>query len=304
MAIPNGYNTVPHFRYFEDIAASVGSTGDTYYVDVNAGVDTNDGLSWEAAFKTLAVAFAASNASIAAGASGLANRNKIFFKGDNNEAHKETLITLPNKCDVIGVGSYDYKPYPVLIGNHVIGAGTYMGTRFVNVGFESLAAGGAMFTVPTTTSGLEFIGCFFDGSSATKATYGINAVAVERLKIVNCEFVGAISVAAINIGAGESNGLVIKGNHILGAVNGIVIASTMTTSIRGAIVAENFISVTTLGINDAADKAMIVDNRIISAGGTGWAACAHFDITRSSNNIVTTSDGTCYRVPPVVTTLA
>lgn len=302
--IPNGYNTVPTFQYFEDIAAGAGSIGATYYVDVNAGVDTNDGSSWEYAFKTLAVAITASNASIAAGASGWANRNRIFYKGDNNEAAHETLITLPNKCDVIGVGSYDYKSYPVMLGNHLIGAGTYMGTRFIHMGFESLAAGGAIFTVPGTTSGLEFIGCHFDGSSTTKATLGISAVAVERLKIVDCEFVGAISTAAISIGAGESNGLVIKGNHILGAVNGIVISSTMTTSIRGAIIADNYIDVTTLGINDAADKAMIVNNRIISAGGAGWAACAHFDITRSSNNFVTTSTGAGYRVPPIITTLA
>jgi hypothetical protein len=271
----------------------------TYYVDVNAGVDTNSGLSWTKALKHISPAIVLSNAAIAAGSKGWAARNRIFFKGDNNEAAKETLITLPNKCDVIGVGSYDYKTYPVMIGNHVIGSGTYMGTRFINMGFESLAAGGAIFTVPTTTSGLEFIGCYFDGSSTTKATYGISAVAVERLKIINCEFVGAISTAAIAIGAGESNGLVIKGNRILGAVNGITIASGMTTSIRGAVVADNYIDVTTLGINDEADKAMIVNNRILSAGGNGWAACAHFSIVRGSDNMITTANGVCYRVPLV-----
>jgi len=51
MTVPNGYNTVPHFRYFEDIAAGIGSSGTTYYVDTTAGDDTNDGLSWEYALR-------------------------------------------------------------------------------------------------------------------------------------------------------------------------------------------------------------------------------------------------------------
>jgi hypothetical protein len=271
----------------------------TYYVDVNAGADTNSGLSWTKALKHISPAIVLSNAAIAAGSKGWAARNRIFFKGDNNETDKETLITLPNKCDVIGVGSYDHRSYPVMIGNHVIGAGAYMGCRFINMGFKSLAAGGAIFTVPTTTSGLQFINCFFDGSTATAGTIGISLTAVELARIEGCEFIGAFSTAAIAIGAGESNGLVIRNNTILGAVNGITIASTMTTSVRGAIVDGNKIDVTTLGINDEADKAVISNNNINSAGGNGWAACAHFSIVRGSNNFITTANGVCYRVPLV-----
>jgi len=56
--LPDGYNTVPSSRYYEDIAAGVGSIGVTFYVDGNAGNDANDGLSWEYAFKTLSAALA------------------------------------------------------------------------------------------------------------------------------------------------------------------------------------------------------------------------------------------------------
>lgn len=242
--------------------------GDVYYVDVNAGLDTYDGLTWATAFKTLAVAITASNASIAAGASGWAARNRIYFKGDNNEAHKETLITLPNKCDVIGVGSYDHRPNPVMIGNHVIGAGEYMGTRFINMGFMSLAAGGAIFTVPTTTSGLAFIGCHFDGRTAEPATYGVVATGVEQLSIVGCDFIGAYSAAAISIGAGSGRSLLIKDNIIESGAVGVLVSSSYTCASGGGIgkIIDNVFHVTTLAVNDASSKCVVGGNRGASLG--------------------------------------
>ena len=247
---------------FEDILnQELTGQGESFYVDVNAGSDSSDGKSWGRPFKTLTVAIAASNANIASGAKGWAARNRIYFKGDNNEAHKETLTTLPSKCDVIGVGSYDHKPYPVLIGNHVIGAGAYMGTRFINVGFRKLAAGGAIFTVPTTTSGLKFIGCVFDGSDTIVATYGLVATAVEQLEIVDCKFIGAFSTAAISIGTGESNGLLIKGNFIQSGATGVLINAGMTCTVRGSYIVENVFNVVTLTVDDAAGKTVIGDNR-------------------------------------------
>jgi len=55
--------------------------GTVYYVEGNAGLDTQDGLSWDKAFKTLAVALAASHANIArADERGYAARNTIFVK--------------------------------------------------------------------------------------------------------------------------------------------------------------------------------------------------------------------------------
>lgn len=262
--------------------AAFDNVGTVYYVDVNAGVDTNDGLSWGTAFKKLSPAIIASNVAIAAGAAGWANRNTIYFKGDNNEAAKETLITLPNKCDVIGVGSYDHRPFPLLIGNHVIGAGNYMGTRFINMGFRKLAAGGAIFTVPGTTAGLEFIECYFDGSDAVVATYGLVATAVERLNIDHCQFAGAFSVAPISIGAGESNGLRINKNLIQSGAAGILINAGMTCSVRAGYITENVFDVQTLTVNDVAGKTIIANNTgrtaaakevaTVLVAGTGMAA--------------------------------
>ena len=200
--------------YDEDGIINPVIAGEDFYVNVNAGVDTNSGKSKVTALKTLAAAIVLSNASIAANAYGWAARNRIFFEGDNNEEHKETLITLPNKCDIIGVGSYDHRDYPIMIGNHVVGAAVYMGTRFIHMGFKSLAAGGALFTVPSTTVGLQFIDCYFDANTTVVGTIGLSATAVDFLKVIGCKFFGAFSTAAIVIGAGEGRGTMIIGNTI------------------------------------------------------------------------------------------
>jgi hypothetical protein len=274
--------------------------GEDFYVNVNAGVDTNSGKSKVTALKTLAAAIVLSNASIAAGAYGWAARNRIFFEGDNNEAAKETLITLPNKCDVIGVGSYDHRPYPMMIGNHVIGAGAYMGTRFINMGFKSLAAGGAIFTVPGTTSGLKFINCFIDGSSTTVATYGIVATAVEQLEIIDCEFIGLFSAAAISIGAGESNGLRIMNNIIQSAAIGVKVSATMTASVRDAIIAYNLFDVGTLCVDDTSGaKVRVFENRGRTAANGSIDETLVCTAALSCNNIITCSAGTQSIYPPI-----
>jgi hypothetical protein len=238
-----------------------GSPGKIYYVDGNDGVDTQDGLSWETAVKTLAVAFALSNADIASGAFGWTSRNKIYVKSDNDEDDKETIITLPNKCDVIGVGSYDHKPYPVFIGNHVIGAGAYMGTRFINVGFQSLDAGGVIFTVPTTTSGLAFIGCTFDGRGTTPATKAIVATAVEQLTIQDCRFIGKYSTTTIDIGTGSSRALLIRDNLIESGAIGITVHASMTCADAVAMILNNVFDVVTLFIDEYSDKVIVGGNR-------------------------------------------
>lgn len=292
MGVPNGYNTIPHFQFFQDIAAGLGSIGDVFFVDVNAGADTNDGKSWEYAYKTLAAAIVASNASIASGASGWANRNRIYYKGDNAEATAETLITLANKCDIIGVGSYDAKPYPVLIGNHVIGAGAYMGCRFVNMGFRSPAAGGDIFTVPATTSGLAFIGCYFDGASTIKAAGAIIATAIERFSIVGCQFVGAFSDAVIELAGTEFNSLMITDNIIQGGEQGIDVKSTVTTSIRSGYILRNYINCVNEGINEASGKLYVHDNRVVTAAakGTAGAGAIVAGAKMMLNNYISCSD--------------
>jgi hypothetical protein len=303
MPIPNGYNGIPNYQYLEAIAAGIGSIGTDYFVDVNAGADTNDGLSWEYPLKTLAAAIVLSNAAIAAGAFGWANRNRIFFKGDNDEDHKETLTTLPNKCDVIGVGSYDHRPYPTMIGNHVIGAATYMGTRFINMGFKSLAAGGAIFTVPDTTVGLQFLGCVFDGNTAVAATIGLSATGVDFLRVENCSFIGAFSTTAINLGAGEGRGTMILNNWIEG-VKGFTVNSSFTTATERSVFAGNMMETSGMIVDENSDKFLLANNTWLCGAGNGYAACLDIEIVRCVGNVLTTANGTTYDVPPKAGALA
>jgi len=253
------------------IKAAVEGTTATYYkafyVNANAGSDTNSGLTPLLPVKTLAAAIVLSNAVIALDKWGWAARNVIYYEGDNKEVAAETLITLPNKCDVVGVGSYDHRPMPMLIGNHVIGAGTYMGTRFINMGFMSPAAGGVVFTAPTTTSGLAFLNCHIDGRSTTPATIGILGTAIEQFTVEGCKFFGKFSTATIDIGAGSSRMLLIKSNQIESGAIGVRIDASMTCADSIAMIIDNYFAVETLTVDDNSSKCMICNN-------TGYTAAA------------------------------
>jgi hypothetical protein len=289
MALPNGWNTFPNAWRFDDIAGGVGSIGTTYYVDCNAGADTNDGLSWAYPMKKLSVALAASHANIAADSTGWASRNRIFFKGDQTAtAEGENLTKLAQKTDIIGVGSTDWKHKPQLIGNHTVTAGTqYLGCRFINVAFHGpVLSGGDIFTV-TGQHGLSFIGCTFDGTSTMPATAALLMTACQMLTVKDCVFFGAFSDAVIEIAAGAADNLVIEGNHIQGANMGIDISDSATFSAdRYGLIRNNIFNVTTIIVNDAAGKSVIVDNtgctaaakevETVLVSGTGLAANNNF----------------------------
>lgn len=289
MAIPDGYNTAPNQQYFQDIAAGGGSIGTTYYVDGNAGSDANDGLSWEYAFKTLAVALAASHAKIAADSTGWASRNRIFIKGDSFE---EDLTKLAQKTDIIGVGSCDHHPQARIIGNHVIGTTSYMGCRFFNVAFKAKAAGGVIMTLPTEQSGISFINCFFDGRSTTAATKAILATAVEQLTIEGCRFVGKFSTATIDIGTGSSRALLIKDNLIESGAIGISVHSGLTCADAVAMIINNVFDVVTLVIDENSDKVIVGGNRGRTQANGTVAATIDYNAAMAYDNIFTHSAGT------------
>ena len=295
MSIPNGYNTVPNSRYFEDIAAGVDSIGTTYYVDCNAGADTNDGLSWEYPFKKLSVAMAASHANIAAGSTGWASRNRIFFKGDQTAtADGENLVLLAQKTDVIGVGSTDWRSKPQLIGNHVIPdtAETH-GCRFFNISFKGpVASGGDIFTM-TDQHGIAFINCDFHGDSTIAATAAVVATACVDLAFVNCRTFGAFSDAVIELGAGQADGFSVADCLIQGANMGIDIAAGATFAAgRYGLIKGNVFSTTLACINDASSKCYVIGNRGITAAakGASLAGAVVCAIGLAQDNRFSTSD--------------
>lgn len=278
--------------------------GKVFYVEANAGVDTQDGLSWDNALKTLAVAFAASNVAIAAAdKTGYAARNRIYYRGDNNEAAAETLTTLPSKCDVIGVGSYDHKDHPWLIGNHVIGGETYMGTRFFNMGFRSPAAGGVIFTAPTTTSGLKFYGCQFDGDSTTKATIGLLSTSVESLEVIGSEFKGKFSTAAISIGAGIGLAMHIWDNLIESGAIGIAIDGSYTCAAAVGSILINTFMVGTFIMDDDSNKVQFGDNRGSTETDGKLLTSLDYNANLAWNNWFSCSGGTVSQYPVLTSSI-
>jgi hypothetical protein len=125
-----------------------------YYVDLNASTAstagamatydaTVDGKSWASAFQLISSAIAASNTSIGLTANRWwARRNRIFVCGD---VMTESLTVLPEKCDIIGVGT-DLRAFPRVYGNHTI-ALAKVGCRFINMGFVTTGTGD-LFVIP------------------------------------------------------------------------------------------------------------------------------------------------------------
>lgn len=279
-------DTYPNLKAdpIEDVRADIDniprdndSNGLTYYVDGNAGSNGYDGLSWwtepgtlKGPKATLAAAIAASNLTIAthpilAGA-GWAARNIINIKGD---MLVEDLTVLAQKCDIIGRGSHDANPMATIQGNHAIGAAGNHGCRWFNVRFTVPAAGGDIFTVPTTTGGLAFKGCVFNAHQSTKAGGALIVTASLAFKVLGCRFIGAFSDAVIELGTGAMADLLIADNIIEGANKGIEVNSGLTIGQWQGYILRNRIYTQDMCIDENSDTLVIGGNRGITANNKG-----------------------------------
>ena len=243
------------------------NVGREFFVAGNWGADTNDGSSWDKAFLTLAAAISANNTDVAADKYGWATRNKIYLSADTTT---EALVAFPNKCDVIGVGSYDANDKPGITGHHApVNTGNY-GTRFINIWFKGTAVASPIITLASTSSGIQFIGCTFDGSAGT-VTLGILQTASPFMKVIDCDFFGAFATGYIKQGTGESAGTVIEGNRMGGSSGYGILNLTGTTSSYPSYIKDNIIACVTSGIcldDDANGGAGIwrtIGNRVMNA---------------------------------------
>lgn len=305
--IPNGYNTPPSYMYLEQTVSLLGAAHSVYFVDSNAGVDTNDGKSWDSCVKKISVALALSHADIAnADKTGYAARNVILFKGDQTAtAEGEDLTKLAQKTDVIGIGSTDWKSKPQLIGNIVIAdTVSYMGCKFHNIMFKGpVASGGDIITI-TGQHGIGFYDCEFMGDSTIAATAAILATACVGFEVKNCGFKGAFSDAVIEIGAGQADDFRCEGSVIQGANMGIDISGSSTFAAgKYGLIKDNVISTTLACINDAEGKCYIINNRgtTLAAEGLGLAGAIVCNIKLAQGNYFTTSDKNSVAYAPIGT---
>ena len=233
-------------------------SGKQYFVAGNYGSDGNDGLSWDSAFKTLAAAIAVNNTNIGASSRGWAARNTMFISGDYFD---EDLVAFPNKCDVIGVGSYDGNTMPGIVGNHAPVNAQNWATRFFNVRFEGPAVAAPLITLASTSGGTQFVKCWLHAHTST--TTGITATATP-IKVIDCDFDGAFATAYISMGAGQAGGTRILNNRMVDAAAvGILVDSGMTSA-WSSIISGNLIEAGTITIDDNSDLFYIVNNQLIS----------------------------------------
>lgn len=295
------YNT-----YGLDITPGANPSGaPDFYVDGNTTNGVQDGKSWATAYKTIAAAISASNTAMGLSMNRYwAKRARIFVCGDTLD---ETLVAFPNKCDVIGVGSYDANTMPGIKGHHApVNTGNY-GTRFINVKFNATATNTAIVTLVNSSSGIQFLGCEFDMTAGT-VNGAILSTASPFLKVIDCRMRGACDTACISIAAGEAGATLIQGNIITGgAAVGILINSSTTTSWE-SIIKDNFIEAATITIDDNSDLFYVIGNDLISlAVGATVGTMANemqcdINVFRASGNRLACSNVCGIVVPPVDST--
>ena len=235
--------------------------GRKFFVAGNWGLDTNDGSSWDKAFKTLAAAITANNADVAADKYGWATRNEIYFTAD---ATTETLTAFPAKCDVIGVGSYDGNDRPGIIGHHAPVNSSNYATRWFNVWFKAIAHASPIITLTNASSGQQFINCMFDATAGT-VTSGILSTASPFLKVIDCEFQGAFATSYISFGAGEAGGAKILRNTMTGSLGKGVVLNSGTTTSWAAVMKDNFVQCAGQWVDDDADLLYVINNDAVTA---------------------------------------
>jgi hypothetical protein len=178
-----------------------GAYGKIYFVDKKNGLDTNSGLSWAEAVKTIAKAIALSNATIDWGGDPWLVDNYIIIAPGE---YKENLESVPHSCHMIGLGVHGTDT-PVEIhptSGKAIAVATAVGVHFYNIRFEATGA------VPIIDFGIcnnvIFENCQFAPAGAGVTCY-IETDNCSHLQIINCQFMSGLGTPVI------TNGLHFKG---------------------------------------------------------------------------------------------
>lgn len=287
-------NGVPQKYGMSTLLNTNPSGAQDYFVDLNRAA-SGDGKTWDTAFGTIAEAITASNVSIGLTANRWwARRNRIFVCGDGIT---ESLTVLPEKTDVIGVGS-DLYPFPRVIGHQHIAAAK-VGCRFINMGFQD-TDGTNHWVIPAACHGLQFIDCTFIPKSGG-TTVGLAITDTACMRITNCKFdIGGGSMThiygtAISLLGTIGHETEISGNRITASV-GFLTAGTLAC--LGSVFAENVIRSTGKPINDASGKYQVVNNRMMTDINIGTTTDGYtFTLGLSAGNILTGLNGVATTVP-------
>jgi len=239
-----------------------GAYGKIYSVDSVSGLDTNSGLSWDEAVKTIGKAIEKSNLTRT-----LTADNWIIIAPGT---YAEPLTVLPYACHMIGLG---FPGTDKAVEIHPAAGsclkGTVSGLHIYNIRFEATGA------VPIIDFGIcnnvIFENCQFSPAGAGVTCY-IETDNCSYLQIINCQFFSGLGTPVITNGLHFKGGsdkflhaAQIKGNIISGIKSGgtgINIAVNCTDS--ETVIQDNIIIVPGAGkgIDDNNGKSHCIGNRI------------------------------------------
>lgn len=274
-------------------AGTLGGAPSVFYVDGNV-VSSGNGLSWLSAVKTLAEGLALAQAyQSTSGNRAWAHRSTIYACGD---ALTEDIVLAAEKTDVIGVGSANSHDMVEITGNHVPATNNTFGMRWFHCQFQEVDSG-AMWTLQAQETGWKFIDCVFSSRGAN-ATHGILWTTSYNLEVRDCFFDGfpnAFTTAAIEIGTGLSDKVIIQNNTILASI-GVVIHASYSNVAGICLIKDNTMVVSTFAVDDNSSIAWITGNNIMSSAAVGASGGTIGNIIDSTdpfgcNNFVTGSDG-------------
>ena len=255
------------------VALSPNPTGAADYV-VDGNVSSTGDGSLAAPYLTLKEAITASNTSIGLTANRWwAKRNRIFVMGD--QEIDEDLTVLPEKCDVIGIGT-DLVPYPRVTGHHIIAAAA-VGFRSINMGWNCDATTD-LFVLPAGCHGTQFIG----GAMVPNVAGSTKALEITSSAHVLIHGVEMVTNAGNHTAGIFAQGISMEGaagSHqtrieacFIRATEGIAIASTCLAA--NTLIVGNYIHATAETINDESSLAHVINNRLLSDASVALAAGA------------------------------
>ncbi len=274
-------------------AGTKGGAPSVFYVDGNV-VSSGNGLSWLSAVKTGAEGLAMAHAyASTSGNRAWAHRPTVYMCGD---ALVEDFVLGAEKTDVIGVGSSNSHDMVEITGNHVPATNNTWGMRWYHCHFQEVDTG-AIWTLQAQESGWKFIDCVFSARSVN-TTHGILWTTSYNLEVRDCLFDGfpnAFTTAAIEIGTGLSDKVLIHNNDIYASI-GVVIHASYTNVAGICHIKDNSFVVATLAVDDNSSIAWISGNNIMSSAAVGATGGTIGNIIDSTdpfgcNNFVTGSDG-------------
>ena len=189
--------------------------GTTFYVSKTGNGTT--GLDWENAFSTLTAAITAASAAAVVNTNTL---NRIFLGGGN---WTETLVALPNHCEIIGVGIMSDGPR--INGTSAIANAPSI-CHIYNVQFRTNTAAPCL-DLTVGAQGLWLIGCLFNNTSGQQTTVGVDFGDTNYYnKIIGCTFMGNPSMTRGIVCNGAANAFMeIRDNYISAITSGIEFAA-------------------------------------------------------------------------------